>query len=205
MHTLQHQMLAPINLRATLLRRRAPSQEHDAVRALSGDGVDDFLREALPPLFAVAVGLVCADGETSIQQQNTAVSPRSEQATVPRRGLEVRVVLFQGDVHVLQTRRSRGWGPDGEAQTMGLVDVVVGVLAQDDGFHIVEWCVARPAVDVCGGREDFLAGLYFGLEEAFEVQEFFGGDFIFEHAEPAFVQGVDFEGEEFFLLRGEFG
>ena len=50
---------------------------------------------------------------------------------------------------------------------MGLVGVVVGVLAEDDGFDGVQGGVARPAVDVCGGWEDFFARFHFRFEEAF--------------------------------------
>ena len=40
-----------------------------------------------------------------------------------------------------------GGRADGEAETVGLVDVVVGILADDYGFHFVKRSVARPGVD----------------------------------------------------------
>lgn len=60
--------------------------------------------------------------------------------------------------------------------------------------------VLIPAVDVFAGRKDFLAGLHLFLEKSLEVEEFFAGDFVFEHAEPAVVEGFDFELEEALLL-----
>lgn len=137
MHTLEHAMPPSIDRRHPRFRRRAPHQEHDPPRPLLRHDVDDLLRELFPPLLRVAVGLLVAHGQDGVEHQHALFRPRHEQAAVLGRGLEVGVVLFERDVDVLQ----RGWGgslADGETESVGLVDVVVGVLAEDHGFHRVE-------------------------------------------------------------------
>ena len=52
-------------------------------------------------------------------------------------------------VDVGETGGGGGGGADAEAEAVGLVDVVVGVLAQDYDFHGVEGGVAGPG----GGRD----------------------------------------------------
>jgi hypothetical protein len=54
---------------------------------------------------------------------------------------------------------------------MCLVDVVVGVLADDDGFDALEGRVTGPAVDIFAGWEDLLAGEDFAFEELLEFDE----------------------------------
>ena len=83
---------------------------------------------------------------------------------------------------------------------MSLVDVVVWILAQNYGFDGVEGCVTGPAVDVCGRWEDLFACCDFGGEELLKGEEVWSEDFVFEDGQPGGVEGVDFEGEQFFLL-----
>jgi hypothetical protein len=145
MHALEHQMSRRLlNRQRPLLRRRAPAQKHDAALAHAHDGVDDALGEALPAFVRVAVGLVRLHRQTRVEQQDAAVGPGRQQAAVVRGRLEIWVVLFQTDVDVAQRGGQFGARPDGEAEPVGLVVVVVGVLAQDDDFDGVERCVAGP-------------------------------------------------------------
>lgn len=140
----------------------------------------------------MAVRLVCPDGETGIQEQDAAIGPRCEKPAVVGWGRECGVVLLQGDVDILE-RRGRGRrGADGEAEAVGLVEVVIGVLAEDDGLDGVEGRVARPGmavrfqsaetlvprawrkrdrpgVDILERREDRLAILLFFLQEPLQV------------------------------------
>lgn len=101
---------------------------------------------------------------------------------------------------------------------MGLVDVVVGVLAKDDGFDCVEGRMARPTpmskmrtgiqrkrererevgkgvkiprVDILRRGKDRLAGLLFLLQEPLELQEFIAQHFVFQLRQPCLVQSVD--------------
>lgn len=146
MHTPQYAMLLLIDLRHPLARRFAPRQEHDTPRPGLDHGVDYLLCEALPAFSGVAVGLVRAHGETGVEEENAAVCPGGEEAASVGRGVKGRVVRFQGGVDVLQGWRSRGGRADGEAETVGLVEVVVGVLADDDGFDGRKGRVAGPFV-----------------------------------------------------------
>lgn len=51
---------------------------------------------------------------------------------------------MEGFVDVFEGRGSRSRRSNGEAEAMGLVDVVVGVLAEDNDFDGVERGVAGP-------------------------------------------------------------
>lgn len=89
---------------------------------------------------------MCAHGQAGVEQQHAAVRPRREEAGVVWRSTEIWVVVLDAGEDVLEGgRRSRGWA-NGEAETVRLADVVVGVLAEDHRFDGVEGCVLRPVV-----------------------------------------------------------
>lgn len=129
MYALQHQVFAPIDLLAPILRWLAPCQEHHALCSLRCDCVDDLLRELLPALFCVRICFVGADSQAGVEEKDASICPWCEEAAVLGWFFKERVVFLEGDVHVLEAGRClRGWA-DGEAEAVGLVEVVVGVLA----------------------------------------------------------------------------
>lgn len=127
-----------------LPRGRAPGQEHDALRAPLADDLEHLGREALPALVLVAVRLVGAHRQHGVEQQDAAVGPGRQQAAPVRRRREGRVVDLQGLVDVDQGRRRGRRRAHGEREAVGLVQVVVGVLAEDDDFDGVEGGVPGP-------------------------------------------------------------
>lgn len=143
-HALENEMLLGVNLDDALAGGRAPRHVDDAARALLRDEVNDLLREALPAAVRVRVGLVRADRQAGVEHEHAAVRPRGQQAAVLGRRAEARVVLPEGNVHVLERRGGRGRGADGEGEAVGLVVVVVGVLADDDDFDVVEGGMTGP-------------------------------------------------------------
>jgi|SRR5271154_4395717 len=132
---LQHQMLRRIDFGTSLLRRRAPRQKYYTSRPYFAHSVDDLLRKTLPTLALVAIRLVCADRKASVEHQDTLLSPGGQQATVIRWWSEGWVVVLQSGVHVFERGRRWSRGPDGEAETMCLVVIMVGVLAYDNSLH----------------------------------------------------------------------
>lgn len=99
MHRLQDGMAArgdPLQPHRPVLRRFAPSQEHDAVAPLFGDDLENAFREAFPALLLVRVRLVRLNGEAGIEKEDTAVGPGSEEAAVFGGRLEGGVVIFEG-------------------------------------------------------------------------------------------------------------
>lgn len=92
----------------------------------------------------MAVRLVRADSETSIEQEDSPISPRSEQTSVIWWRDEVGIVLFNSFVDVDEGGRSASGRADGECQAVSLVVIMVWVLADNDYFHLVQWCMSRP-------------------------------------------------------------
>ena len=146
MHTLQNTVLDLIHLANPLLSRPPPRQKHDSIGPLLCNKVNHLLRELLPPFVRMAVCFVSPHGQASIQQQYAAIRPGCEQAAVLRGRREGGVFFLEELVDVLQGRGcGRGWA-DGEAEAVGLVDVVVGVLAYDYHFDGWERSMAGPEV-----------------------------------------------------------
>lgn len=100
MHGLQHTMLRLVDLRNPGPRRFPPRQKHDSVPANPRNEVDRLLRELFPPLAGVAVGLVCAHGETSVEHEDAPLGPGDEETPVVGWWDEVGVVLFDSLVDV---------------------------------------------------------------------------------------------------------
>lgn len=69
-----------------------------------------------------------ANSETCVEHEDTLLSPGREEATIARWRCERRIVVGQGDIHILEGRRSGGRRPDGEAEAVCLIVIVVGVL-----------------------------------------------------------------------------
>ncbi len=145
MNTLQHAMLNLIHLVHPQLRRLSPRQKYNPARPHLRHRVNDLLRELLPSSARVAIWFVCTHRKARVEQQDAAVGPGGQETAVVGWGFERGVVLLEGLVHVLEGRRRAGGRADGEAEAVGLVDVVVGVLAEDDGFDCIEGGMARPA------------------------------------------------------------
>jgi len=145
MSRLEDEMTAFVDFGASILRRLAPSDEHNASRSLLGHGVYDLLGEEFPALLRVAVCLMCADSETRIQQQHTTVGPWCQEAAFIGWGFEVRIVLLKSLIDVEKRWWSGSRRTDGEAQAMGLVVIMVWVLAKDNGFDGGQWGMTRPA------------------------------------------------------------
>jgi len=72
------------------------------------------------------------------------VGPRREESAVLRWSLEGWIVFLESDIDVLQRRRGGCRWTDGEAKTVCLVEVVVRILTDYDGFHGIEGRVSRP-------------------------------------------------------------
>lgn len=147
MHRLQNTMLRLINLGHPRPRRFPPRQKHDSIAPHPRNKVNRLLREPLPSLAGVTVRRVCANSQTSVEHKDTPLCPGNEETPVIRGWHKVWVVLFDALVDVDEGRGCAGGWADGEAEAVGLVFVVVGVLADDDGFDGVEGGVAGP-----GGR-----------------------------------------------------
>ncbi len=82
--------------------------------------------------------------ETSVQEQDATVCPGGEETAILWGCGEAWIVTLEGNIDVFEGRRCGCRWADREGETMGLVEAVIGVLTNDDGFDGVEWGMARP-------------------------------------------------------------
>ena len=93
----------------------------------------------------MTIGLVGSHRQTRIEKQYATVCPRGEQTSFLRRRFEaVRVFFLEKFVDVCEGWGRRSRRADGEAETVGLVWTMVGILAEDDAFDCIKRCVAGP-------------------------------------------------------------
>ncbi len=210
MNTLQDAMLNFIHLVHPQLRRLSPRQKYNPTRPHLRHRVNDLLRELLPSFARMAIWFVCTHRKARVEQQDAAVGPGGQETAIVGWGFERGVVLREGLVHVLEGRRRADGRADGEAEAVGLVDVVVRVLTKDDGFDCVKGSMARPApviemrtgiererereglergvklpgIDIFRGRENCLVGLLLLLQEPLQLQEFLAQHLVFQLREP---------------------
>ena len=85
-----------------------------------------------------------ANSEAGVEEEDAAVSPGGEETAFVGWCSEVGIIVFERFVDVHEGGRSRGGRANGEGKAVGLVDVVVGVLADYDGFDGVEGRVTGP-------------------------------------------------------------
>lgn len=139
-------MLAAVDTLDSLLSRLAPSQEDYTARTLCSNSINDLLRELLPALSGVRVGLVCAYGQAGVEEKHATLSPGREEAAILGRRRERRIIFFEALVDILKRGRSGCRWANGETEAVGLIQVVVGVLADDDCFDGREGRVSGPGV-----------------------------------------------------------
>lgn len=113
MHRLQHTMLLSVDLRHTSSRRLPPSEKDHATTPHPRNKIDRFLGEFLPSLVGVAIGLMRADGEASVEHENAAICPRHQETPIVRRRFEVGVAFLNSLVNIdkrrwRSSRRSHG-------------------------------------------------------------------------------------------------
>lgn len=145
MHTPQNEVLLLIYILDALRRGAAPSQEHYACCAHLRDGVDHLLSQELPALAGVRVSFAGPDSQARIEEQDAAVRPWRQQTALIGWSLEVGVVFLEGLVDVLEGWWGVSRWADGEAEPVGLIGAVIGILTGDDGLDGVERRVTRPA------------------------------------------------------------
>ena len=135
-------MLVYWNAHRPLLSRRAPRHEDDTIAAHLHDCVDDLLRQQLPTLALVRIGLSSTHGQACVQQQDSSIGPWRQETALLRRWLVVWVVLLEGLVDVLKRWRCGRGRADGEGEAVSLIGTVVGILPCDDDLDSVEWSVS---------------------------------------------------------------
>ena len=115
-------------------------KEKDEVVFLIRESLDDGVGEGLPTFILVRSGLVGADGESGIEEENALVCPALEIACLGRSFSQVRSDFF---VDIDKRRGNSDVIGDRKAETIGLTRAVIGVLTNDDDFNIVKGAVIK--------------------------------------------------------------
>lgn len=95
-------------------------------------------------MIRVRVGVVRSHGQAGIEQQHAPLRPGCEEASLVGWRDEVGIIIFEAHVHVSERRRGDRGRPDGEGEPVGLVDVVVGILAENHHANRAEGGEAGP-------------------------------------------------------------
>lgn len=138
------------------LRVASPKDEGDGVCFLV-DEVDDGIGECFPAFIFVGIGLGMAHGQDGVEQEDALFCPCGEIAVV--RGADAKVgVEFFVDV-------DEGWGRRrgafyGEAQAVGLVVAVVGILSENEHLDAGIGGEVEGVEDIVHGGMDFRAPVF---------------------------------------------
>ncbi len=126
----------------------APEHE-DEVFAAAVEGGDGGVGERLPSVSAVAEGLVLADGEARVEQEDALPCPAHEVAGGGDGCARLGLHLLED---VLKRWREGDAVVHAEAESVGLSGSVIRVLAEDDDAHLVEGCRVEGVEDEVSGR-----------------------------------------------------
>ena len=94
-----------------------------------------------------------ADGEDGIEQQHALPRPRNQAAVLGLRAAEVVMQLLED---VDEGTGQLDAGEDRKTQAVGLADVVVGILSEDNDTDIREGGQLQSRENVMVGRKDFV-------------------------------------------------
>jgi hypothetical protein len=157
---LEDDVLRLVDELGLLLGVAAPEDEHDRV-GLVVDLPDDGVGELLPALVLVGIGGVGLHGEHGVDHEHALLGPGDE---IPVIGDLAAHLVAQFLVHVEERGRRLDAGLDGEAQAVGLVVVVVGVLAEQEHVDLVVRGVFEGREDLVLGGEHLVLGPLAGDE-----------------------------------------
>ncbi len=147
---LDDRMARSVDQDAFLLRIAAPEHENDGI--FSGiDGTNNGIGEDLPAVALVGVGHVRAHRQHGIEQQHPLFCPGDEVAIIGDAKTHVAAQLFE-DVN--KRRRWLNAWAHGETETVGLIIVVVGVLAQQEDVCVLVRSQFQGGEDILFGRKD---------------------------------------------------
>lgn len=85
-------------------------------------------------------------GETGVEEEDASVSPWGEEAEVVGGWLEGGIVVLEAFVDVFEGGWCGSRWADGEAKAVGLIDVVIGILTENNHFDFVERSMAGPVL-----------------------------------------------------------
>lgn len=138
----------------------APEHVDDIV-LMQADGTHHGIGELLPAVSGMRGGLVGTHRQYGIEQQHALLGPTVEVAACGYGGAGIVVHLLED---VLQRGRKGHAVAHREAQTVGLTLAVIGILAYDDHFQIVESTLVECTEYVTPLREYAVCGILLANE-----------------------------------------
>ena len=94
------------------------------------DSLQDGIRELLPAMVPVGIGLMCSDDcQDRIEEQDALFRPGCQTAVIRNPASQV---IMKFLINIDQRRRDLGARLDRKAKPVGLVVPMIGILSQDD-------------------------------------------------------------------------
>ena len=128
---------------------RCSPEHEDEVVASAVEGGDGSVGERLPSVSAVAKGLMLADGETRVEQEDALSGPSHEVARSRDGRARLGLHLLED---VLKRRREGDAVVHAETKSVGLPGTMIGVLPEYDDAHLVEGRRVEGIEDEAPGR-----------------------------------------------------
>ena len=168
MHGFQYQVLVVVDEIRLATGIAAPQQEDQMLPGVA-QRLDGGIRKGIPAEARMAVGEVGTHGERGVEQQHALPGPAREVAV--RWNWRSQIVVY-----LLEYVDERWWHQHTvghrETQSHGLSGFMVGVLSEDDHFHLVERAQAEGIEDTLSGRITgvLLVLLPHGIDEAGKIR-----------------------------------
>ena len=110
--------------------------------------------DLVPAIFGMTVWFSLPNGERGVEKQYPLLRPRRQIAVSLRYRVSILVRKLLVDVH--KRRREHDAFPDRKSQSVGLIGVEIGILADDDDFHFLFRSQPKGAIDILERRIDRL-------------------------------------------------
>ena len=169
-------------------------EEKDQVLFVVGEVFNRGVGEYFPALALMRAGLVGPDGEGGVEQKHPLLGPVGKVAGLGHGLADVGLKLLED---VLKRGGEGDAVNNRETEAVGLARAVVGILAENDNFGLINRAKVKGTEDVCGMGIDGVLPV-FGFDEPRQLLEVGAGEF---RVEGLFPGGFDVDGHRLVISQ----